>query len=60
MTHKFGVTPFPLTVTRTNRLSKRQVDVEVTQREEITSLAQSEDPALDGNSDNPLAEGTDK
>jgi hypothetical protein len=60
MTHKFGITPFPLTVTRTNRLSPRRISIEVPETAEVHSAAQSDNPNLDGTGDSPSTEGADK
>jgi len=60
MPHKFGLAPFPLTVTRTKRLSPRRISVEVQETEEVLSAVQSDDPNRDSNSNTPSTEGTDK
>ena len=60
MPHKFGLAPFPLTVTRTKRLSPRRISVEVQETEEVLSATQSDDPSRDSNSNTPSTEGTDK
>jgi hypothetical protein len=56
MTHKFGLTPFPLTVTRTSRLSKKRPHVEVSASESVAAPAHTEDPTRDQNTDAPDAE----
>jgi hypothetical protein len=57
MTHKFGLTPFPLTVTRTSRLSKKRPNVEVSAAESVAAPAHAEEPTRDQNTHAPEAEG---
>jgi hypothetical protein len=57
MTHKFGLTPFPLTITRTSRLPRKRLIVEVPAPSAATTPAGPADSALERNTDAPEAEG---
>lgn len=57
MTHKFGLTPFPLTITRTSRLPRKRLSVEVPEPSAAAAPVGSAGPAQERNTDAPEAEG---
>lgn len=62
MTHKFGLTPFPLTITRTSRLPRKRLIVEVPAPSAATTPAATTpvgpaELAQERNTDSPEAEG---
>ena len=57
MTHKFGLTPFPLTITRTSRLPRKCLIVEVPEPSAATTPVGPAELAQERNTDSPEAEG---
>lgn len=57
MTHKFGITPFPLTATRTSRLPRKRLNVEAPELSPAGTTAGPADPIQEQNIDNTEAEG---
>ena len=57
MTHKFGLTPFPLTITRTSRLPRKRLIVEVPAPSAASTPVVPAELAQERNTDSPEAEG---
>jgi hypothetical protein len=57
MTHKFGLTPFPLTITRTSRLPRKRLNIEAPEPSAAATPAGPTDLAQERNTDAPEAEG---